>query len=104
MCLWWGLYELFIAVIIRGCICGGVYVSYLLLLLEDVPLVGFVHFVFTGMPGESYSSPTRLILLEDVPLVGFVHFVFTGMPGESYSSPTRFFLRCLCDVFRALIM
>ena len=75
MCLWWGLYELFIAVIIRGCICGGVYVRYLLLLL-----------------------------LEDVPLVGCVYFVFTRRPGESYSSRTRLLLRCLCDVFRALII
>ena len=69
MYLWWGLCEFII--IIRGCICGGVYVSYLLLLLEDV---------------------------------GFVYFVFTRMPGESYSSRTRFLLRCLCDVFRALII
>ena len=31
------------------------------------------------------------------------YFVFTCMPGESYSRRLRSFLLCLCDVFRALI-
>ena len=43
----------------RGCTCGGVYV----LCIEDVPLVEFMYFVFTRMPGESYRRRFRSLLL-----------------------------------------
>ena len=35
-----------------------------------------MYFIFTRMPGESYT--------EDVLLVAFEYLVFTRMPGESY--------------------
>ena len=40
----------------------------------------------------------------DVPLVEFMHLVFTRMPGESYRRRLTSLLLCgLCDHFRALI-
>ena len=32
-------------------------------ILEDIPLVEFIHLVFTGMPGESYRRLLRFLLL-----------------------------------------
>ena len=43
------------------------------------------------------------LLNHDVPLVEFMHLVFTRMPGESYRRRLGWSLLCLCDVFRALI-
>ena len=40
---------------------------------------------------------------EDVPLVEFVYFVFTHMPGESYRRRHRSLVLCLRCIFRALI-
>ena len=40
---------------------------------------------------------------EDAPLVEFMSFVFTGMPGKSYRRRLRPLLLCLCDVFLAQI-
>ena len=39
----------------------------------------------------------------DVPLVEFMHLVFTRTPGESYCRQLRSLLLYLCYVFRALI-
>ena len=36
---------------------------------------------------------------EDVPLVEFMYFVFTCMPGESYCRRLGFLLLRLCDIF-----
>ena len=44
-----------------------------------------------------------VIWCEDGPLVEFMHFVFTRMPGESYRRRLRSLLLCLRDVFRPLI-
>ena len=52
---------------------------------EDVPLVESIY------------------KKEDVPLVEFMYLPFTRMPGESYRRRLRSLLRCLRDVFRALI-
>ena len=41
-------------------------------------------------------------ILWDVPLVEFMYFVFTRMPGESYRRPLRALLLYLCYVFREL--
>ena len=41
--------------------------------------------------------------LHPLPLVEFMHLVFTCMPGDSYCKPFRPLLLCLCDVFRAQI-
>ena len=38
------------------------------------------------------------------PVVEFMYFVFTRMPGESYRSRLRSLLSCLCDVFRAFVL
>ena len=40
---------------------------------------------------------------EDEPVVEFMSFVFTGMPGKSYRRRLRSLLLCLCDVFLAQI-
>ena len=40
---------------------------------------------------------------EHVPLVEFMYFVFTSMPGVSYNRRLTSLLLCLCDVFRAPI-
>ena len=37
--------------------------------------------------------------LEDIPLVGSMHLVFTRMPGESYRGRFRSLLLCCLDVF-----
>ena len=34
-----------------------------LIILEDVPLVEFMYFVFTGMPGESYGRSLLSVVL-----------------------------------------
>ena len=39
----------------------------------------------------------------EVPLVEFMHLVFTRMPGESHCTWLRSLLLCLCDDFQALI-
>ena len=44
-----------------------------------------------------------LIKTEDEPLVEFMYFVFTHMPGESYCRQLRSLLLYLCYVFQALI-
>ena len=41
--------------------------------------------------------------LEGVPLVEFMHLVFTRMSGESYHRQLRPLLLRLCDIFQALI-
>ena len=43
------------------------------------------------------------VYIEDVPVVEFMYFVFTRMPGESYRRRLKSLLLRLCDVFRALI-
>ena len=45
----------------------------------------------------------RVTVCDSVPLVGFMYFVFTRMPGESYRGQLMSLLLCLCGVFRALI-
>ena len=47
-------------------------------------VVGFLFLFFT---------------FEDVPLVGFMYFVCTRMPGESYCRQLKSLLLCLCYVF-----
>ena len=38
-------------------------------------------------------------VFEDVPLVEFMHLVFTRMPGDSYRGRLRSSFLCSCDVF-----
>ena len=44
-----------------------------------------------------------MLTTDDVPVVEFMHLVFTRMPGESYRRRLGSVLLNLCDVFRALI-
>ena len=45
---------------------------------------------------EFHYSPTYLHA-EDIPLVEFMYFVFTGMPGKSYRRRLRSLSLCLGD-------
>ena len=47
--------------------------------------------------------PPGASFFEAVPLVEFMYFIFTRMPGESYRRRLRSLLLYLCYVFRALI-
>ena len=51
---------------------------------------------------ETESAATKP-LMKDVPLVEFMYFVFTQMPGESYRRRLRSLLLYLRYVFRTLI-
>ena len=50
-----------------------------------------------------YNPERNCHKFEDVPLVGFIHLIFTRMPGESYRRRLRSSLLNLFSVFRALI-
>ena len=51
---------------------------------------------------EFHYSPIYL-RVEDIPLVEFMYFVFTGMPGKSYRRRLRSLSLCSGDVFWALM-
>ena len=43
-------------------------------------------------------------MIEGAPLVKFVYFVFTCMPGKSYRRRFQSLLLCLCDLFATLFV
>ena len=62
-----------------------------------VPLLEFMHLVFTCMPGESYSRWLRFLLLLSCTCDALQALInSTCMPGESYSRWLRFC--CCCHV------
>ena len=48
---------------------------------------------------KNVSKQMAIFLFEDVPLVEFMYFVFTRMPGESYRRRLGSLFLCLCCVF-----
>jgi len=51
---------------------------------------------------DNHLCLLEFVRLKDIPLVEFMYFVLTRMPGESYRQQLRCLLLCLCYVFRVL--
>ena len=64
---------------------------------EDVPM--FLCPVIGLLASVDVKQQSLSLSLEDVPLVEFMHLVFTRVPGESYRRPLRSLLLYLCYVF-----
>ena len=64
-------------------------------------------FLHNSDASEFLPRVWRMLLFstEVVPLADFIHIVFTRMPGERrYLAPLGSLSKCLCDIFRALVI